>query len=49
MDRKKPPKKRPGFRWECLDALKAEIAQPFIDPGFDNAKPTGLCFQGVQK
>jgi hypothetical protein len=33
---------------QCAAALKAEIAQPIIDPGFDNAKPSGLCFQAIR-
>jgi hypothetical protein len=33
---------------ECLDALKKEMVLPFVDPGFDNAKPHGLCFQAAQ-
>jgi hypothetical protein len=33
---------------ECLDALKVEIVVPFVDPGFDHAKPTGLCFQAIK-
>lgn len=33
---------------ECLDALKAEMVQPFVDLGFDHAKPAGICFQGVK-
>lgn len=30
---------------ECLAALKIQMVQPYVDPGFDNAKPDGLCFQ----
>jgi hypothetical protein len=33
---------------ECLTALRAEIAKPIIDPGFDNARASGLCFQAVR-
>jgi hypothetical protein len=33
---------------ECVTALKAEMAQPIPDPGFDNAKAAGVCFEAVQ-
>ena len=33
---------------ECVAALKNEMAQPIIDPGWDHAKADGLCFQAVK-
>jgi hypothetical protein len=32
----------------CLDALKSAYEQPIIDPGFDHAIPSGLCFQAIR-
>ena len=33
---------------ECLAALQSEITQPILDPGWDNAKASGLCFQAIK-
>jgi hypothetical protein len=33
---------------ECVAALKAEMEQPIIDPGFDHVQPAGVCFQGIR-
>ena len=35
-------------RQECISALAVEMARPISDRGFDNAKASGVCFQGAQ-